>query len=776
MKKLLLNTVFAISATCLAFAAQAQTGVGTISPDASAQLEINSTTKGLLPPRMTQAQRNAITSPAAGLVIFNTTSNHLEINTGTPASPVWVSADAGSLSSVSLTSTTSPAGTTTGQMAYNTNASSGLPVGPVYWDGTQWVSAAPGSTTNITLTSSTAPAGSSVGQTAYNTGSVQPTGLVYWDGTQWKSVNASNAITLTSATSPAGASVGQTAYNTGSVQPTGLVYWDGTQWKSVSASNSVSLTSATSPAGASVGQTAYNTSSVAPTGLVYWDGTKWVSAGTPNTLSLTSTTSPAGTTTGQMAYNTNASSGLPVGPVYWDGSKWVSVASSATAWALTGNAGTTAANFLGTTDSVSLRFRTSNAQRMIIDSVGAVSIGAAPEGRPFAMSFAGDPANPFVVNGMKNVVKIENTAPGAALSLLMRAKNASSQNKEVGIGIYMGSTPLGYFGDGSGNTALEFDLQNQDVYVADWGGNLMVGDHRAPNAKLEVVNDHSPNVNPVRNLDSIMMLTSSDGTQRMVVTDNGRVGIGASVPSANAALDVNSSTKGFLPPRVALSSTASASPLSAFTAGMVVYNTATANDVTPGLYVCDGTKWNQLNGSASGSNSSLNIGDEVEAYFAVPGSFMDLTGLSTVNTMANFNGSTGSFSAKSLYSVLSAADKSRMIVIDGLRLDLLSYSSNGLLAPRFFNTTGSAITYSRYALASSTSENANLVINPSYYSDWIDNDDFIAANNVYGETETVNVGFNNGHHYRCTIYAYRTGAATTSATTVNIWMSVKRLN
>ena len=89
MKKLLLNTVFAISATCLAFAAQAQTGVGTISPDASAQLEINSTTKGLLPPRMTTAQRDAITSPAPGLLIYNTTLGCLQINTGTAAAPVW---------------------------------------------------------------------------------------------------------------------------------------------------------------------------------------------------------------------------------------------------------------------------------------------------------------------------------------------------------------------------------------------------------------------------------------------------------------------------------------------------------------------------------------------------------------------------------------------------------------------------------------------------------------------------------------------------------------
>ncbi|MDQ3017008.1 MAG: hypothetical protein M3R25_09880 [Bacteroidota bacterium] len=46
------------------------TGIGTITPAASAILEISSTTKGFLLPRMTIAQRNAISSPVQGLMIF----------------------------------------------------------------------------------------------------------------------------------------------------------------------------------------------------------------------------------------------------------------------------------------------------------------------------------------------------------------------------------------------------------------------------------------------------------------------------------------------------------------------------------------------------------------------------------------------------------------------------------------------------------------------------------------------------------------------------------
>lgn len=47
-------------------------GIGTTAPHASAQLDITSNTKGLLVPRLTLTQRNAITTPAAGLLIFQT--------------------------------------------------------------------------------------------------------------------------------------------------------------------------------------------------------------------------------------------------------------------------------------------------------------------------------------------------------------------------------------------------------------------------------------------------------------------------------------------------------------------------------------------------------------------------------------------------------------------------------------------------------------------------------------------------------------------------------
>jgi hypothetical protein len=50
----------------------AQVAIGTPTPDVSAQLDITSTARGLLIPRMTAAQRTAIVTPAAGLLVYQT--------------------------------------------------------------------------------------------------------------------------------------------------------------------------------------------------------------------------------------------------------------------------------------------------------------------------------------------------------------------------------------------------------------------------------------------------------------------------------------------------------------------------------------------------------------------------------------------------------------------------------------------------------------------------------------------------------------------------------
>jgi hypothetical protein len=66
------KTIYILTLLCAATSIQAQVGIGTTTPDSSSILDLTSTSKGLLPPRMTASQRNAISSPVAGLMIWCT--------------------------------------------------------------------------------------------------------------------------------------------------------------------------------------------------------------------------------------------------------------------------------------------------------------------------------------------------------------------------------------------------------------------------------------------------------------------------------------------------------------------------------------------------------------------------------------------------------------------------------------------------------------------------------------------------------------------------------
>jgi hypothetical protein len=76
-------TVFGRPANDFAITSTGSIGIGTSLPNASARLQIDSTTQGFLPPRMTTTQRNAIASPATGLMIYNSTDNLVQAYNGT---------------------------------------------------------------------------------------------------------------------------------------------------------------------------------------------------------------------------------------------------------------------------------------------------------------------------------------------------------------------------------------------------------------------------------------------------------------------------------------------------------------------------------------------------------------------------------------------------------------------------------------------------------------------------------------------------------------------
>ncbi len=77
MKSKSINLIKGATLLLLAFSSevaisQQNMGIGTSNPDPSSLLEVQSTTQGILVPRMTEAQKNAIVSPATGLLIYQT--------------------------------------------------------------------------------------------------------------------------------------------------------------------------------------------------------------------------------------------------------------------------------------------------------------------------------------------------------------------------------------------------------------------------------------------------------------------------------------------------------------------------------------------------------------------------------------------------------------------------------------------------------------------------------------------------------------------------------
>lgn len=102
-----------------------------------------------------------------------------------------------------------------------------------------------------------------------------------------------------------------------------------------------------------------------------------------------------------------------------------------------------------------------------------------------------------------------------------------------------------------------------------------------------------------------------------------QTGIGTTTPNASAKLDVFSNNQGFLPPRIALTATNAASPVTAPANGLLIYNTATTvnspNNVAPGYYYWNGSAWvailsNITTSSISGNGTTTtltNFGAEV---------------------------------------------------------------------------------------------------------------------------------------------------------------------
>jgi hypothetical protein len=125
-----------------------------------------------------------------------------------------------------------------------------------------------------------------------------------------------------------------------------------------------------------------------------------------------------------------------------------------------------------------------------------------------------------------------------------------------------------------------------------------------------------------------------------IITIQAQMGINTSTPSNGALLDISSSNKGFLIPRIPLTGTDDVTTITpSATTGLMIYNTVTAGvlpvQVTPGFYHWDGAQWRRLYNQ--GYTLRYQQTNEVTAD-SNPATYLDIPGLDTGDFNIPFSG------------------------------------------------------------------------------------------------------------------------------------------
>lgn len=233
-----------------------------------------------------------------------------------------------------------------------------------------------------------------------------------------------------------------------------------------------------------------------------------------------------------------------------------------------------------------------------------------------------------------------------------------------------------------------------------------------------------------------------------------KVGDNPSTLNSSAMFEIEANNKGFLPPRVSLTSISDQTTIPSPAIGLVVFNIATAgtvpNDVTANnLYVWDGTQWAKLyKQSSSASIGGWTIGDERAFMGQATATVFESTG-TTKTYMTNKTGGTGTSNRKFLSEAQGTTDG--YLTINGLRLDFWQANNRPVLV----NTTSSAITYSIATISTGSpyAFGTKTIIAPGAVSYAVDGDNNLSlSDNNAAEYDTGYIVFTTGEWYSFTYY------------------------
>jgi hypothetical protein len=322
---------------------QNNVGIGTTTPDASSILELQSTSQGVLVPRMTTAQRLAVATPANGLLVYditvgcffyydtpNTTWQNLCSSGGTGVDGIncWDTNGNG---------VNEPSEDINGDLAFNAldcRGANGI-AGATGVTGSTGATGATGNTGATGATGNTGATGAGVAGATGNTGATGATG----------NTGATGAAGVAGATGNTGAT-GATG-NTGATGAAGVA----------GATGNTGATGATGATG--------NTGATGAAGVAGATGNTGATGATGNT-GATGATGPTWTisSTGFNAdgtYSINTS--IPS-----------TITSTNSAWLTTGNNPVAATDFMGSINNADVKFRTNNIERMTIEANGYIGL------------------------------------------------------------------------------------------------------------------------------------------------------------------------------------------------------------------------------------------------------------------------------------------------------------------------------------------------------------------------------------------------------------------
>ncbi|MFA6060671.1 MAG: tail fiber domain-containing protein, partial [Taibaiella sp.] len=583
---------------------KAQTKIGGAgAPDGSAMLEVTSgasSNKGLLLPRVTTVQRNAITSPAKGLMIFNTTTNQAEINNGTPALPVWAAATA----TATGWNTTGNAGTTPAANFIGTTDNQPLVLRTNNTDkvrvtGTGFVGI--GTNTPISklqvdggglsVSNDGAISSSAINVISDNGGGLNPDNISI---TAYGTSNPVFGISTANGTASAPQN-SQAGDNTGSL-------WFGPRingaFSEITRINTVYLGDGTNNK-SRLGIFTSNALAVS----VDSNGYVGIGVATPQqtlhvagTARITGSSGTATTVTGRNAAGDVSNITVGTGLSLTGGT--LTAAAGGNNWGLTGNtASNPATNFIGTTDNQPLTIRTNNTEQMRVTAAGYVGVGTTA---PIAKLTVVDTGNTYMVVGSStgdmmsvslgnghhgmsrnlsssggggNDVALYTTSGGAPVSLYLAAKPSTSdsipldqfvlkQTGNVGIGTNTPAQKLHVQGTVRIATAVGTPTTVTGRNAAGDVGNVTLGsglaltggvlNTTADNADWNLIGNTgtNPATNFIGTGDAQPLVIRTSNVEQLRVTAAGYVGVGTTAPIAklnvvdtgNAYMVVGSST------------------------------------------------------------------------------------------------------------------------------------------------------------------------------------------------------------------------------------------